>query len=82
SAPARFDFSARNDLYTAYLPFAVAGGVAAAWAAKYRQETGETLPPRAGCTAAAGMPQRLPPGSPQLLLGPVVVDQLTLPGVG
>ena len=36
SAESRFDFAARKDLYTAYIPFAVAGGAAAAWAAKYQ----------------------------------------------
>ena len=35
SAESRFDFSARKDLYTAYIPFAVAGGAAAMWEAKY-----------------------------------------------
>ncbi len=44
SSKERFDFSGRQDLYTAYLPWAVAFGVAAAWAAKYRTETG-TEPP-------------------------------------
>ncbi|PIB76214.1 hypothetical protein CQY22_007420, partial [Mycolicibacterium brumae] len=41
SSEARFEFAARKDLYAAYLPFAVAGGVAAAWAAKYAQEMGQ-----------------------------------------
>ena len=36
SAEARFDFGARKDLYTAYVPFAVAAGAAALWAKKYR----------------------------------------------
>jgi uncharacterized membrane protein len=36
SAQARFDFAARADLYTAYLPWAVAFGCADEWAAKYR----------------------------------------------
>ena len=40
----RFDFSGREELYTAYLPWAVAFGVASAWASKYRTETG-TEPP-------------------------------------
>ncbi len=35
SAETRFDFSARKDLYIAYVPFAVAAGVAALWAKKY-----------------------------------------------
>lgn len=44
SSEQRFDFSARKDLYTAYIPWAVAFGVADAWAAKYRFETGEEPP--------------------------------------
>jgi uncharacterized membrane protein YgcG len=44
SGAARFDFSARKDLYTAYIPWAVAFGVADAWAKKYRTETGEQPP--------------------------------------
>ncbi len=40
----RFDFSGREELYTAYLPWAVAFGVASEWASKYRTETG-TEPP-------------------------------------
>ena len=36
----RFDFSGREELYTAYVPWAVAFGCADAWAAKYRTETG------------------------------------------
>ncbi len=38
SSQVRFDFSARRELYTAYLPWAVAFGVADQWAAKYRTE--------------------------------------------
>ena len=45
SAESRFDFAARKDLYTAYIPFAVAGGAAALWAAKYQTATGQ-LPPQ------------------------------------
>lgn len=44
SSEARFDFSGRKELYTAYIPWAVAFGVAEAWADKYRQETGEEPP--------------------------------------
>ncbi|MCW1957474.1 MAG: DUF2207 domain-containing protein, partial [Mycobacterium sp.] len=44
SAESRFDFSARKDLYAAYVPFAVAGGAAAAWAAKYQAATGQPAP--------------------------------------
>jgi len=44
SSEARFDFSAKKDLYTAYIPWAVAFGVADAWARKYRSETGEEPP--------------------------------------
>jgi hypothetical protein len=44
SAEDRFDFSGRKELYTAYVPWAVAFGVADEWAAKYRLETGEEPP--------------------------------------
>lgn len=44
SSQARFDFSGRKELYTAYLPWAVAFGVADQWAAKYRTEVGEEPP--------------------------------------
>ncbi len=44
SAEQRFDFSGRKELYTAYIPWAVAFGVADEWAAKYRIETGEEPP--------------------------------------
>lgn len=44
SAEARFDFAGREDLYTAYIPWAVAFGCADAWAEKYRVETA-TEPP-------------------------------------
>ena len=44
SAETRFDFSARKDLYTAYVPFAVAAGAAALWAKKYETTTGAPAP--------------------------------------
>ena len=44
SAESRFDFAARKELYTAYIPFAVAAGVAALWANKYQAATGSTAP--------------------------------------
>jgi uncharacterized membrane protein len=44
SAEDRFDFSGRKDLYTAYIPWAVAFGVADEWAKKYKIETGEEPP--------------------------------------
>lgn len=44
SAVDRFDFSGRKELYTAYLPWAVAFDCADAWAKKYRVETGEEPP--------------------------------------
>jgi hypothetical protein len=40
----RFDFSGRKELYTAYLPWAVAFDCADEWAKKYRVETGEEPP--------------------------------------
>ncbi|ORA34970.1 DUF2207 domain-containing protein, partial [Mycobacterium aquaticum] len=44
SAETRFDFAARKDLYTAYIPFAVAAGTAALWAKKYQDVTGDVAP--------------------------------------
>ena len=44
SAESRFDFGARKDLYTAYVPFAVAAGAAALWAQKYETTTGTPAP--------------------------------------
>ncbi|WP_188781836.1 DUF2207 family protein [Nocardioides phosphati] len=44
SAEARFDFAARKDLYTAYIPYAVAFGCADAWARKYTATVGEPAP--------------------------------------
>jgi uncharacterized membrane protein len=44
SSEDRFDFSGRKELYTAYIPWAVAFGVADEWAEKYRIETGEDPP--------------------------------------
>lgn len=40
----RFDFSGRKELYTAYVPWAVAFDCAEEWAKKYRIETGEEPP--------------------------------------
>lgn len=40
----RFDFSGRQELYTKYIPWAVALGVADQWAAKYRTEMGAEPP--------------------------------------
>jgi len=40
----RFDFAGREELYTAYVPWAVAFGCADAWAAKYRTEMGAEPP--------------------------------------
>ena len=44
SAKERFDFSGKKELYTAFIPFAVAFDSAEAWARKYEQETGEPAP--------------------------------------
>lgn len=44
SAQDRFDFSAHKDLYTAYIPYAVAFDCAEEWARKYRLATGEEPP--------------------------------------
>jgi uncharacterized membrane protein YgcG len=55
SGSARFDFSGRKDLYTAYIPWAVAFGCADEWAKKYRIETGEEPPlPAYGSVATGG----------------------------
>ncbi len=44
SAEDRFDFSAHRDLYTAYIPYAVALECADAWARKYQAWTGQPAP--------------------------------------
>ncbi|MGE2725033.1 DUF2207 domain-containing protein [Mycolicibacterium pulveris] len=44
SAESRFDFAARKELYTAYIPFAVAAGAAALWAKKYEAVMGQPAP--------------------------------------
>ncbi|QLQ10793.1 MAG: DUF2207 domain-containing protein [Nocardioidaceae bacterium] len=44
SAEDRFDFSAIKELYTAFIPFAVAFGCADKWARKYQVATGEDPP--------------------------------------
>lgn len=44
SAQDRFDFSGRQELYTSYLPWAVAFDCADEWAKKYRVETGQEPP--------------------------------------
>lgn len=44
SAQDRFDFSARQDLYTAFIPFAVAFDCADRWARKYELSTGSPAP--------------------------------------
>jgi uncharacterized membrane protein YgcG len=55
SGSARFDFSGRKELYTAYIPWAVAFGCADEWAKKYRIETGEEPPlPMYGSVATGG----------------------------
>ena len=44
SSKERFDFSGRQELYTAYIPWAVAFGCADEWAKKYRTEVGAEPP--------------------------------------
>ncbi|MFL6090329.1 MAG: DUF2207 domain-containing protein [Aeromicrobium sp.] len=44
SAKERFDFSGKKELYTAFIPFAVAFNCAENWARKYEQATGEVAP--------------------------------------
>ena len=54
SSEDRFDFSGRKELYTAYVPWAVAFGVADEWAEKYRLEMGEEPPTPRYLGATAG----------------------------
>ena len=54
SGEQRFEFSGRKELYTAYIPWAVAFGVADEWAGKYRLETGEEPPSPHYYAGAAG----------------------------
>jgi hypothetical protein len=44
SSKQRFDFAGRQELYTAYIPWAVAFGCADEWAKKYRTEMGAEPP--------------------------------------
>ncbi|HPU12407.1 MAG TPA: DUF2207 domain-containing protein [Aeromicrobium sp.] len=44
SAKDRFDFSGRKELYTSFIPYAIAFNVADKWANKYKVSTGETAP--------------------------------------
>ena len=59
SSKQRFDFSGRQELYTAYIPWAVAFGCADEWAKKYRTETG-TEPPVPAYFAGATTPAPTP----------------------
>jgi uncharacterized membrane protein YgcG len=54
AAEDRFDFSARSDLYTAYIPYAVAFGCADRWAEKYAAATGAPPPSPAWYPVAVG----------------------------
>lgn len=54
SAQDRFDFAGRKDLYTAYLPWAIAFDCADEWAKKYRVETGAEPPTPSYFPAYAG----------------------------
>jgi len=55
SSQARFGFSGRQELYTAYIPWAVAFGVADEWANKYRTEMGVEPPVPSYFPAYAGV---------------------------
>lgn len=44
SSEDRFEFSGRHELYTAYIPWAMAFGCADEWARKYQHETGQEPP--------------------------------------
>lgn len=61
----RLDFSARKDLYTSYIPYAVAFGAAAAWANKYRLAMGTEPPTPTWIVTPHGTPV-----SAMLLSGP------------
>ena len=64
SGSARFDFSGRKELYTAYIPWAVAFGCADEWARKYRAETGEEPPlPTYGSAAVGGADTSITPAA-------------------
>ncbi|QKT05802.1 DUF2207 domain-containing protein [Gordonia sp. X0973] len=52
----RLDFSARKDLYTSFIPYAVAFGAAAAWANKYRMAMGTEPPTPPWIMTPTGMP--------------------------
>ena len=54
SAQDRFDFSGRQELYTSYLPWAIAFDCADEWAKKYRIETGQEPPTPSYFPAYAG----------------------------
>jgi hypothetical protein len=80
SAESRFDFAGRKDLYTAYIPFAVAAGVAPLWAKKYEAamgmpgaSTGLVSHSEVGRTRVYG--RRRGSGFRQLRLGAVFVDR-------
>ena len=64
SGSARFDFSGRKELYTAYIPWAVAFGCADEWAKKYRTETGEEPPlPTYGSVTTGGDGRSISPAA-------------------
>ncbi|MFT3901464.1 MAG: DUF2207 domain-containing protein [Gordonia sp. (in: high G+C Gram-positive bacteria)] len=52
----RLDFSARKDLYTSFIPYAVAFGAAAAWANKYRLAMGTEPPTPPWIVSPTGAP--------------------------
>jgi len=52
----RLDFSARKDLYTSFIPYAVAFGAAAAWANKYRMAMGTEPPTPSWIVTPTGNP--------------------------
>lgn len=54
SAKQRFDFSERQDLYTAYIPYAVAFDCADAWRKRYEQTIGADAPGPSGVQGPNG----------------------------
>lgn len=72
SGEARFDFSGRKELYTAYIPWAVAFGCADEWAKKYRSETGESPPLPTYSTTGVGGSSSITPAAMTASFGAAV----------
>ena len=55
SSKDRLDFSARKDLYTSFIPYAVAFDCADKWAARYKVQTGQEPPSPLWFAGALGL---------------------------